>query len=199
MDQLLQQFDTPTRDANGNLYIVFLYGRSREHDTWQGWLVFERRRDGTRFATPVETTQPNAQAILYWGTGLTDTYFDGALARALSPDRAARASDVSRPAPGLISYGTDTATRRQRLTRFERDIMLFFERRRVERVLTQELFDASPHAHADIVRALEDLERQGRYLVRRTEEGNDWVFLTEEGIRAAGLSDLARRQEMGAR
>ena len=196
MDQLLQQFEAPIRDANGNLYVVHLYGRDRPSDTWQGWLVFERRRDHARFATPVETTQPNAQAIVYWATGLTATYFDGALQRALSPDRAARASDGTRPAPALIRYGTDTVTRRQRLTQFERDIMLFFERRRAVRVLTQELFDASPHAHADIVRALEDLEKQGGYLVRKTEEGNDWIFLTEEGIRAAGLEELPRRHEI---
>jgi hypothetical protein len=199
MEQLLQQFEAPIRDANGNLYVVYLYGRERLSDTWQGWLVFERRRDSVRFATPVETTQPNAQAIVYWATGLTATYFDGALQRALSPDRTARAADVSRPAPAFIRYGADTATRRRRLTNFEREIMRFFERLRATRALTQQLFDASPHAHADIVRALEDLEKQGGYLVRSTEEGNDWLFLTEQGIRAAGLSDLPRRHEVETR
>lgn len=195
MDQLLQQFEAPVRDANGNLYVVYLYGRNRPGDTWQGWLVFERRRDSERFATPVETTQSNAQGVLYWAGGLTDAYFEGALERALSPDRTARSEGNGRPAPALVTYGVDTATRRQRLTRFEREIILFFERRRATRVLTQELFDASPHAHADIVRALEDLEKQGRYLVRKTEEGNDWVFLTEEGVRAASLGDLPRRDD----
>src|ERR1051326_5368853 len=94
MDQLLQQFEAPIRDANGNLYVVYLYGRDRPSDTWQGWLVFERRRDGTRFTTPVETTQPNKEAVLYWGTGLEETYLEGALERALAADRTSAATSV---------------------------------------------------------------------------------------------------------
>jgi len=64
----------------------------------------------------------------------------------------------------------------------ERDILAFFDRGR-NRVMTQELFDAVPHANADVVGALEDLERQGHFVDRRTEEGNDWVVLTDEGQR----------------
>jgi hypothetical protein len=81
MERLLQ-FERPIADATGASYNVSVYGRSRPSDTWQGWLVFERTTDGKRFSTDVETTQPNAEAIVYWATGLTDTYFDGALQRA---------------------------------------------------------------------------------------------------------------------
>jgi len=42
MEQLLQEFDRPVADQAGTMYRVFLYGRSRPADTWQGWLVFER-------------------------------------------------------------------------------------------------------------------------------------------------------------
>jgi DNA-binding MarR family transcriptional regulator len=48
------------------------------------------------------------------------------------------------------------------------------------------LLDELSYAHADVVRALEDLEKQGGLLVRRTEEGNDWLVLTEVGVQAAG-------------
>jgi hypothetical protein len=52
----------------------------------------------------------------------------------------------------------------------------------------REVFDASPgYANADIVRAFEDLEKRLRVLVRHTEEGDDWVTLTPEGARLAGL------------
>src|ERR1051326_3266274 len=65
MDEILQQFEQPVIDESGERYAVYLYGRSRPGDTWQGWLVFERQNDGRRYATGVETTQPNRQAILY--------------------------------------------------------------------------------------------------------------------------------------
>ena len=85
MERLLHEFEKPVMDAAGNAYLVFAFGRSRPSDTWQGWLVFQRTSDGARFTTDAETTQPNADAIVYWATGLTVTYLDGALQRAQQP------------------------------------------------------------------------------------------------------------------
>ena len=85
MERLLQEFERRITDDQGTIYRVFLFGRSRPADTWVGWLVFERISDGQRFSTDVETTQPNAEAVVYWATGLTDIYFDGALVRAMTP------------------------------------------------------------------------------------------------------------------
>src|ERR1051326_4255766 len=87
MDEILQQFEQPVIDESGERYAVYLYGRSRPGDTWQGWLCSERQTAGRRYATGVETTQPNRQAILYWATGLTDSYFDGAFNRARQTPR----------------------------------------------------------------------------------------------------------------
>ena len=191
MDQLLQQFEQPVTDAAGTVYNVYLYGRSRPADTWQGWLVFERLPDGQRFSTGVETTQPNAEAVLYWATGLTGAYFDGALARAQKP------SPHDAPAAALpdsiVAEAVDSETRRTRLAELEREILSCFHRHGAARLLTQTLFDDLRHAHADVVRALEDLEKQGGLLIRRTEEGNDWAFLTERGIEAADLGESRPR------
>jgi hypothetical protein len=67
-------------------------------------------------------------------------------------------------------------------------VLGFFRRRGETRVLAREIFDSSPDiANADIVRAFEDLEKRRRALVRHTEEGDDWVALTPEGARLAGL------------
>ena len=67
-------------------------------------------------------------------------------------------------------------------------VLGFFRRRGETRALAREIFDASPgFANADIVRAFEDLEKRQRALVRHTEEGDDWVSLTDEGARIAGL------------
>lgn len=184
MEQLLQQFEKPITDAAGTTYRIYAYGRSRPADTWQGWLVFERLSDGRRFATDVETTQPNAEAVRYWASGLAETYFDGALARATAPTRPTSAP-VAVP-PSLIGEEVDADIRRRRLATIERDVLAVFNRRGSARLLTQIVFDELPYAHADVVRALEDLQKQGGLLVRRTEEGNDWIALTEPGLEAAG-------------
>ncbi|HJQ34538.1 MAG TPA: hypothetical protein VJ866_20325 [Pyrinomonadaceae bacterium] len=74
------------------------------------------------------------------------------------------------------------------LASVEEYVLGFFRRRGETRALAREIFDASPgFASADIVRAFEDLEKRRRALVRHTEEGDDWVTLTPEGARLAGL------------
>jgi len=94
MTRILQQFEQTVQDAAGITYNIHLYGRSRASDTWQGWLEFERATDGRRFSTDVETTQPNAEALLYWSTGLSHAYFEGALDRALHSVKANRPGDA---------------------------------------------------------------------------------------------------------
>ena len=190
MDRLLQQFEHQVADAAGTVFNIYLYGRSRPHDTWQGWLVFERIPDGQRFSTDVETTQSNAEGILYWATGLTDAYFEGALQRALRP-ALSETAPYRIPEP-IVGGPGDSASRRRRLAELERTVLDCFTRLQSTRLLTQRVFDEIPHAHADVVRALEDLEKQGGLLVRRTEAGNDWLMLTAEGARATGLSELVR-------
>jgi hypothetical protein len=188
MEQLLQQFEKPIFDKSGVSYTVFLYGRNRPGDTWQGWLVFERF-DGKRFATDVETTQPNADTILYWAGGLTSAYFDGALERALRSPQADRAAGA---APAPLGASVDSAMRKRRLGKLESAVLSSFQRHRTVRLRTDILLNELPYAHADTVRALEDLEKQGRLLVRRTEEGSDWLFLTEAGVEAAGVEEHPR-------
>ena len=77
---------------------------------------------------------------------------------------------------------------KQRLAAVEEYVLGFFQRRGETRLLVREIFDSSPgYANADIVRAFEDLEKRARALVRHTEEGDDWVSLTQEGARLVGL------------
>jgi len=184
MERLLETFETPFRDAGGDVYDIQVYGRSRPHDTWEGWLVFVRRRDGARFATPTETTQPSAEAVLYWATGLTATYFDGAFARASQPAPGAVPRAM---APPLRDVTAGERTYLRRLNELEQRILTLFRRSGATRLAMHDILDNLPHAHADVVRALEHLEKRRRFLVRRTEGGNDWLTLTEEGVRAAGI------------
>jgi len=191
MDTLFQQFERPMTDGTGSTYLVFVQGRSRPHDTWEGWLVFERQRDARRFSTPVETTQPDAQAILYWATGLSDTYLEGALERALAVSIAPRSMA---DAPPLVGYGVDAVEHSRRLTLIERHVLALFQNIRLTRLLTARVLDQLPYAHADVVHALEALQNR-KLAARRTENGNDWVFLSEEGVRVTGLTDVLRGEE----
>ena len=52
---------------------------------WQGWMEFLPVAEGTPLRTGRETTQPNHTDLLYWATGLTPVYLEGALERALRP------------------------------------------------------------------------------------------------------------------
>jgi hypothetical protein len=179
VDRLLQTFEVPFLDANGDPYDVHLYGRSRLHDTWQGWLVFTRRRDGRTFATDVETTQPTADAVLYWATGLTSTYFDGAFQRARRRLHATRPQAEAAPAPlPLRDVRADETTYNYRLAKIEREVLHAFTSCATTQLATEALMRELPYAHADVVRALEHLEKQRHLLVRRTTGGTDWVILT---------------------
>lgn len=77
---------------------------------------------------------------------------------------------------------------KQRLERIERYILGFFQKRQQTQVLAKELFDSTAeYANADLVRALEDLEKTDRLIVRHTSEGNDYVTLTPQGVIYVGL------------
>ena len=71
---------------------------------------------------------------------------------------------------------------KRRLQQIEKYVLDFFQVQQHTRILAKDLFDSTTtYANADIVRALEDLEKKERLLVRHTTEGNDYVSLTAEG------------------
>jgi hypothetical protein len=77
---------------------------------------------------------------------------------------------------------------KQRLQQIEEYLLGYFQRRQQTRVLAKALFDSTlEYANADLVRALEDLEKKHRLLVRYTHEGNDYVSLTPDGAIFVGI------------
>jgi hypothetical protein len=77
-----------------------------------------------------------------------------------------------------------------KLKQIEEFIFALFRTHRVMKLLAREIFASSrEYANADLVRAFEDLEKRHRFLVRYTDEGNDWVHLTPEGAKQAGLTE----------
>ncbi len=80
---------------------------------------------------------------------------------------------------------------RQRLEQIEKYVLGFFQLRGQTRILANELFHStSDFANADLVRALEDLEKKQRLLVRYTKEGNDYISLTPQGASNLGLPEV---------
>ena len=70
-------------------------------------------------------------------------------------------------------------------------VLTFFQAQRRSRVLANELFDSTAEfANADLVRALEDLEKRERLLVRHTQEGNDYISLTTQGAASLGIEHV---------
>ena len=79
---------------------------------------------------------------------------------------------------------------KRKLAVIEEYVLGLFRSAGTARLLAREFFDRpGGYANADLVRAFEDLEKRQRLLVRHTEEGSDWVQLTPEGARLAGLPD----------
>ena len=93
MDALIHEFATGVRDADGHLYKARAFGRERTNGTWIGWLEFSPRGTGGIVRrSPIETTQSNRRALVYWATGLEPVYLEGALERAITSRSNSRAS-----------------------------------------------------------------------------------------------------------
>jgi hypothetical protein len=53
---------------------------------WEGWIEFVPADGGSDvLVTPVESRQPERQHLVYWATGLSHVYMEGALKRARNP------------------------------------------------------------------------------------------------------------------
>jgi hypothetical protein len=75
-------------------------GRLRADGLWEGWIEFEPARSAKEaLRTGRESVQPNRDDLMYWAQGLTQTYLEGALDRALYAEQLAnRHLDVGRRA-----------------------------------------------------------------------------------------------------
>ena len=88
---------------------------------------------------------------------------------------------------------------KRRLERIERYVLAFFKAQGQTRILAKDLFDStSSFANGDMVRALEDLEKQQRLLVRHTTEGNDYVSLTLQGVALLDLNEVDLESDIPA-
>ena len=85
MAEVLVEFNEPVTDSEGSSYTARACGSEMVDGRWQGWIEFRPLDGGDPIRSGRETTQPNRADTLYWATGLTAVYLEGALERALKP------------------------------------------------------------------------------------------------------------------
>jgi len=86
MAEVFVEFTDPLEAEDGTRYIARACGGPADNNAlWQGWIEFIPTTGGEVLRTGRETTQPNRQDAMYWATGLTGVYLEGALTRALHP------------------------------------------------------------------------------------------------------------------
>jgi hypothetical protein len=113
---------------------------------------------------------------------LTDSHIQGSFLSATRPH--------SDEPVGISASATPPRTqdRIAYLRPIEQDVLDVFTTTGRTRIETAEFFQRRPHSNADFVRAFEDLEKQGRFLVRHTSGGTDWLELTTDGASALGIA-----------
>ena len=83
MAEVLAQLASPVLGADGTSYRAQVVGGETPSGRWDGWVEFVPTAGGSPIRSPRETTQPNRTDAIYWASGLSAVYMEGALARAL--------------------------------------------------------------------------------------------------------------------
>lgn len=113
MAEVLVEFDAAFSGTDGAKYAPRACARAADDGRWEGWLEFSDLETGAVIRSGRETTQPTRDDVMYWATGLTRVYLEGALARALAPARRTPSAAVDvQPAfdgPALPSEPADIA------------------------------------------------------------------------------------------
>ena len=85
MPEVLVEFPEHVMSEEGVRYLAKACGVPGADGLWEGWIEFTPVAGGSVIRTARETTQPNRDDAIYWATGLTTVYLEGALRRALNP------------------------------------------------------------------------------------------------------------------
>jgi hypothetical protein len=117
MAEVLLRFPTAILSDQGHAYVARICGRQVEDGRWEGWVEFAPGDGGPVLRTERETKQPTHSDLEHWATGVSATYLEGALERALHPEphyvpssRAAELPSYDGPAPALPATLAGAAT-----------------------------------------------------------------------------------------
>jgi len=98
MTDVLVRFETILADPSGSERMPRACGRPRADGLWEGWIDFlPTSSSDEALRTGRESVQPNRDDLMYWAQGLTQTYLEGALARALRAAQLANGHFDGRP------------------------------------------------------------------------------------------------------
>jgi hypothetical protein len=95
--EVLVEFSDAVTSPDGRTYTARACGSEMPDGGWQGWLEFLPAGEGEPIRSGRETTQPNRTDTVYWATGLTPVYLEGALRRALKPLVRPRPREIREP------------------------------------------------------------------------------------------------------
>jgi hypothetical protein len=82
--ETLVQFTSPVVGPDGRAYLARACGSPAADGLWHGWIEFTPADGGDPIQSGRETTQPNRKDAVYWATGLSTVYLEGALQRAIT-------------------------------------------------------------------------------------------------------------------
>src|SRR4051812_47791967 len=82
VSETLFEYQAPVRSATGHMFRARACGARLDASVWEGWLEFDPMDGGDTIRSRRETTQPNRTDAVYWASGLSPVYLEGALARA---------------------------------------------------------------------------------------------------------------------
>ena len=96
--KVLHTYDPVLDRPRGGSYVARACGREADGGRWEGWIEFLPDDGSPVLRSRRETIQPNLTDLEYWSTGLSAVYLEGALARALTPERPVHRPPEQRPA-----------------------------------------------------------------------------------------------------
>src|SRR5438105_5908077 len=85
MAEVLATYSDTIVSPDGVAYRAQACGGAAADGRWEAWIEFLPLSGGTAIRSPRETTQPNRADAVYWASGLSAVYLEGALDRALHP------------------------------------------------------------------------------------------------------------------
>jgi hypothetical protein len=125
MSEIIADLPYIMTDGAGREYYVSVAGDRRADGEWEGWLEYVPLDESDALITPTETTQSNLGAVQRWAEALTETYVQGAFARAVTAAAASPASRLvaARAENAAVAAATTDVPDPFRLFREGRDAM----------------------------------------------------------------------------
>jgi hypothetical protein len=96
MAEVLVEFDAVLTASDASRWVPRACGRLAEDNLWEGWVEFLPIKESVEpVRSGQETKQPNRDDLMYWAQGLSQTFLEGALERAIGPRRAPLRRELS--------------------------------------------------------------------------------------------------------